>query len=129
MYSPACLLFYRYTDVSSHFALQNPASHVCWRFILMCHLALDFVHLITVNHPTTMYLIMFGLNTWYSIRTITPLEKFTWSLVELIKLQLRSNKREYQRPFVVVHSLSFGGRVCFFSSRGFKTNVVSSIRH
>ena len=87
MYSPACLLFYRYTDVSSHFALQNPASHVCWRFILMCHLALDFVHLITVNHPTTMYLIMFGLNTWYSIRTIAPLENFTWTLVEWTKVQ------------------------------------------
>lgn len=46
----------------------------------------------------------------------TPLENFTWLLVQLMGMQFRSNKRK-KKIFVVVHSLAFGGRGCFFSNR------------
>ena len=89
----------------------------------MCYLFLNAANLTTVEsvHPTTMNLITFGitmfLNTWYSINTSSPLENFTWLLVHVINMQfgIRSNNRKYQ-PLVIVHSLAFGGRGCFFSS-------------
>ena len=66
---------------------------------------------------------MFGtvmfLNTWYSMKKNTPLENFTWLLVQLMGMQFRSNKRK-KKIFVVVHSLAFGGRGCFFSNRRLK---------
>ena len=102
---------------------QIHAGRICCRFILMCHLFLNVANLTKVGpvHPTTMNLITFGitmfLNTWYSIHTHSPLENFTWLLVHVINMQfgIRVNNRKYQ-PLVIVHSLAFGGRGCFFSS-------------
>ena len=94
----------------------------CWRFVLMCHLLLQFVHLI-VNHDqlATMQflsLMQFGLttflNTWYCINftTTTPLEHLTWLI---INLQPNNKSRKYQH-LIAVHSLAFGGRGCFFTN-------------
>ena len=100
-------------------------SHACWLFVLICHLVLQSVNLVVkVQPPTTMELLMLGatmiLNTCYSIPTATPLENWTCVLVQFIKRRrFHNNKRAYQHP-VVVHSLAFGGRGCFFSNRGFK---------
>ena len=116
---------------------QIHAGRICCRFILMCHLFLNVANLTKVGpvHPTTMNLITFGitmfLNTWYSIHTHSPLENFTWLLVHVINMQfgIRVNNRKYQ-PLVIVHSLAFGGRGCFFPAEGvLGKSVVSSMRH
>ena len=112
-----------FTHSTKFFYLQNPATHICWRFILMCHLVLNFGHLITVGlvHPNAMQFICFGitlfLNTWYSINSNSPLENLMRVLVHVINMQfgIHSKDSEYQ-PLVMVHSLAFGGRGCFFSS-------------
>ena len=93
----------------------------------MCHLLLNVASLTKLEHahPTTMNLITFGitmfLSTWHSINTNASLENFTWLLVHVINMQfgIRSNNRKYQ-PLVIVHSLAFGGRGCFFSSGRFR---------
>ena len=86
----------------------------------MCHLTLSFL---TVNPIRATSVIIFGtvmfLNTWCSMKKNTPLENLTWLLVQLMRMQFRSNKRE-KKIFVVVHSLAFGGRGCFFSNRRLK---------
>ena len=89
----------------------------------MCHLVLNFGHLITVGlvHPNAMQFICFGitlfLNTWYSINSNSPLENLMRVLVHVINMQfgIHSKDSEYQ-PLVMAHSLAFGGRGCFFSS-------------